>query len=252
MIGIYKIENKENKMVYIGQSINIEKRWSNHRSCAFNQNSKDYNIPLYRDFRKYGIDKFNFEVIEECLKDELDIKEQYWIEYFNSFYNGYNESFGGKIHCRYSNISKRKVIGVIDDLKTTNMTHKDIAEKWDVSVEMVQGINTGRYWNHNTSYPIQTSNNVDTYKKTYTYKCKTCNNYFNTEDKYQIYCSHKCSSLARRKVKRPSKEKLLELIKTTSFLQIGKMYGVSDNAVRRWCKSYDIPFKKKEIKSLLN
>ena len=51
--------------------------------------------------------------------------------------------------------------------------------------------------------------------------------------------------------RKPPYEELLELIKTTPFTKIGEKYGVSDNAVRRWCKSYDLPYKKKDIKELL-
>ena len=50
---------------------------------------------------------------------------------------------------------KDKIIGIITDLETTNLLHAEIADKWDVSVETVQGINTGRYWKHNRIYPIQ-------------------------------------------------------------------------------------------------
>jgi len=50
-----------------------------------------------------------------------------------------------------------------------------------------------------------------------------------------------------RKVERPSKEELLVLVKTTSFRKIGKMYGVSDNTIRKWCKCYRILYKKKDI-----
>lgn len=50
------------------------------------------------------------------------------------------------------------------------------------------------------------------------------------------------SELIRRKVKnRPTKEKLFELLSIYPFTTVGKMYGVSDNAVRKWCKGYDIP-----------
>jgi len=247
MTGIYKITNLLNGLVYVGQSINIDKRWMNHKNNGFNPNSKDYNIPLYQDFRKYGLEHFAFEVIEECLQEELNDKEQYWIEYYNSFFNGYNESVGGTVHCRYSGISKEKIIGVIMDLKTTNMTHGEIAKKWDISTEMVQGINTGRYWRHNISYPIQITSKRQ--KKIYNYKCKICNNDFETDDINQIYCSHKCSSLSQRKTKRPSKEELFDLITTTSFVKIGERYNVSDNAVRKWCKSYGLPDKHKDIHS---
>lgn len=49
----------------------------------------------------------------------------------------------------------------------------------------------------------------------------------------------------------PPKEKLIEILKNNSFLAAGKIFGVSDNAVRKWCKKYGIPYKKKEIKEFL-
>ena len=46
----------------------------------------------------------------------------------------------------------------------------------------------------------------------------------------------------------PDREKLKELIHSTSFLKIGKMFGISDNTVRKWCKMYNLPFKSSDIK----
>jgi very-short-patch-repair endonuclease len=58
--------------------------------------------------------------------------------------------------------------------------------------------------------------------------------------------------LKQRKVKnRPTKEELLDLIKSHSMVKIGKMYGVSDNSVRKWCKKYDLPYTKKDIKNMI-
>lgn len=71
-------------------------------------------------------------------------------------------------------------------------------------------------------------------------KCPTCG----TEVFSTKYCSHACSCDSRRKAKRPTREELEELIKTTPFLQIGKMYGVSDNAIRKWADHYGIQWKK--------
>ena len=65
MIGIYKITNTINHKVYIGLSNNIEKRWKTHKQRAFSENDKEYNKHLYRAFRKYGLENFTFEVIEE-------------------------------------------------------------------------------------------------------------------------------------------------------------------------------------------
>lgn len=59
-------------------------------------------------------------------------------------------------------------------------------------------------------------------------------------------CSE-CYWIRQRKVERPSKEELEEKIKTTPFTTLALLYGVSDNAIRRWCKSYGLPYKKRDI-----
>ena len=74
--------------------------------------------------------------------------------------------------------------------------------------------------------------------------CLECGEKFKPKEDTVVYCSQKCSSLSRRKVKnRPSKEYLFHLIKSSSFKEIGRRYGVSDNAVRKWCVAYGIPNK---------
>ena len=95
MIGIYKITNKINNQCYIGQSLNIEKRWNNHKVASTNPSDSSYNYPLYRAFRKYGIDNFTFEILEECEQKFLNDREEYWINYFDSYKNGYNQTNGG-------------------------------------------------------------------------------------------------------------------------------------------------------------
>lgn len=97
MIGIYKIENKVNKKAYIGQSIHIEQRWLEHKQPSIynNPNHKSYSYALYEAFRKYGIDNFEFSIIEECSKEQLNEREKYWIQYYDSYNNGYNMTLGG-------------------------------------------------------------------------------------------------------------------------------------------------------------
>lgn len=56
-----------------------------------------------------------------------------------------------------------------------------------------------------------------------------------------------CSHAERRVVKRPDKEELKRLIRSESFVKIGEMYSVSDNAIRKWCVAYNLPSKKAEI-----
>jgi len=54
------------------------------------------------------------------------------------------------------------------------------------------------------------------------------------------YCSVKCSSMSKRKAKRPSKKELQKLMAEKAMVNIASMYGVSDQAVRKWAKSYQI------------
>jgi len=64
------------------------------------------------------------------------------------------------------------------------------------------------------------------------------------------YCN-KCSRVVQHKVEHPSKHELQGLIQMQSVLSIAKQYGVSDNAVRKWLKSYDLPYTKKDIQNYI-
>ena len=87
--GIYKIVNNINGKVYIGQSVNIKSRWSEHKSHAFSPERHSYNYPIYRAIRKYGLKNFSFEIIELCDKTILNEREQFWIKYYNSIDRNY-------------------------------------------------------------------------------------------------------------------------------------------------------------------
>ena len=88
---IYKITNIQNNKVYIGQTIRpIEQRFHRHLSDALN-NILDTHFA--RAIRKYGKDNFIIEEIDTAqTQDELNQKEQYWIRYYNSVEEGYNET----------------------------------------------------------------------------------------------------------------------------------------------------------------
>lgn len=92
--GIYKIVNKLNNKIYIGKSKNIETRIKRHKN-----DYKWTNTYLYYAMRKYGVENFDFEIVEECNESELNDREIYWIDYYKSFYkvgSGYNMTKGGE------------------------------------------------------------------------------------------------------------------------------------------------------------
>lgn len=96
MVGIYKITNTVNNQSYIGQSVHIEARWQEHVREAIHESN--LTKKLYIAMREYGIEQFTFEVLEECELNQkiLDEREKYWIEYYDSFNNGYNSTRGGQ------------------------------------------------------------------------------------------------------------------------------------------------------------
>ena len=89
--GIYKITNKITGKVYIGQSIDCRRRWWEHKSRAFDENNNCYHKPLYCSIRKYGLENFIFEIVEECDTETLNEKEAFYIQQYNCVTpNGYN------------------------------------------------------------------------------------------------------------------------------------------------------------------
>lgn len=96
MIGIYKITNKINGNSYIGLSVDIKRRWKEHFQRHKDSTNKEYEKVLYKAFRKYGIENFDFDIIEECSLEELREREKYWIAYFDTYHHGYNATEGGE------------------------------------------------------------------------------------------------------------------------------------------------------------
>lgn len=94
MYSVYKITNKINNKCYIGSSVRVEKRWKEHINCSKNPNNPQYDYPLYRAFRKYGIDNFNFEILKDNFNSiqEMTDYEYQMIQYYDSYNNGYNQT----------------------------------------------------------------------------------------------------------------------------------------------------------------
>ena len=94
MCGIYMIKNNQNGKIYIGQAIDIYHRWSTHKT-ELNAN-RHINRHLQGAWNKYGKDTFIFSVVEECKQQYLNERETYYIDFFDSYENGYNLDRGGQ------------------------------------------------------------------------------------------------------------------------------------------------------------
>ena len=121
---IYKITNTLNNKIYIGQTVKtIEKRFQQHK----NNSNKPYfsQIVLYKAFNKYGIENFICEQIEEVDNEKLNERERYWIEYYDSFFNGYNSTLGGQATQLY-NWDIDDIIEKYQQLKSARKVAKEI------------------------------------------------------------------------------------------------------------------------------
>lgn len=246
MVGIYKITNKVNGKLYIGQSINIAQRWKAHKTRPFNFNSTQYESPLYRAIRKYGLSNFTFEVLEECTEEELNQKEKSYIAYYQSCNpeKGYNLTTGGQNSVTVnSKMTEEMVNEIYNLLMRSNLSQEQIAQQFNLSQRSISGINTGEYKvKAGYIYPLQSYRTKEVKK----YFCPNCGREIT---KYGKLCSE-CAKIAQRRVSRPDRDTLKEDIRKYSFVEIGRKYGVSDNAIRKWCKGYGLPYKKTLIKKI--
>ena len=105
--AVYKITNTITGDFYIGSSKNVKKRWADHK-CPSTW-KKCPNSPMYIDMRKYGVDKFVFEILEEVEADKLKVIEQQFIETLKPTYNNINANgIDVERYKKYQKSDKRK------------------------------------------------------------------------------------------------------------------------------------------------
>ena len=239
-IGIYKIENLLNHKIYIGQSKHIEKRFLEH--CRASSKSL-----IGKAISKYGKENFSFSILEKCRTEELDEKEEQYIKQFNCIVpNGYNVVLPDKQNKQvFSYYSLDTLQKIIKDIKNSDLTFQEIADKYKLDLSMIYYLNRGDYHTlDNEQYPLRVVKDVS--KKDHF--CIDCNRPIS---KGSCRCKQ-CAKIAQRKVVRPSREELKKLVREHSFVELGKQFQVSDNAIKKWCKFYNLPFRKADIKKYSN
>ena len=88
---IYAYKKKSsNKIVYVGQTNNLEYRHKQHiQYDPYNPKNREYNYPLSRGIRKYGVDEYELVILEDdLLQSQLNEREIYWIKFYDTYFNG--------------------------------------------------------------------------------------------------------------------------------------------------------------------
>lgn len=127
MIGIYKITSPSGR-IYIGQSINIDRRKRYYKILKCKNQPK-----IYRSLKKYGWDKHKFEVIHQCTKEELNDLEVYYIELYQCFNSefGLNLQSGGTARL-HTEETKEKIRKANIGRKMTDEQKKKLKAAWDI------------------------------------------------------------------------------------------------------------------------
>lgn len=163
LIYAYK-KKSENKIVYVGQTICLEQRHKQHMLYdPFNEKTKEYNYPLSRGVRKYGINEYELLILEENVPlEKLDEREKYWIKYYNTYWEGYNQTIGGTWPTK-PKYTDELIQTVIYMLQNEEFSYNDIQEKTGMSLTHIYNINIGaRRPQENLQYPIRKSNTKGT------------------------------------------------------------------------------------------
>lgn len=267
---VYKITNKLNNKVYVGQTRDVGRRLREHRRGYKNDSkwNEDYNSHLYRSIRKYGEENFKFEVIKECSLEELGYWEIYYMRMYNSLdrNKGYNRR---GVKDDRGSVYEEKVYRLIEDLKECKILKKDLELKYGVNRQSINGVNRGEnYFVNGEEYPlrkliessIKKINDGSLNGRDFKIKVKNesrkgeeieitnvCNDCGEEYFKSEGGCvSNKCGMKRKGKEYETIKEgeRLKEeLIEEPNFLKVSKRYGISDNALRKRCGKYGIPHK---------
>lgn len=158
---IYKITNKINGKIYIGQSVNSLIRFAGHKS---NAKKPHRNSAIDKAINKYGIENFELEIIE--ITEDYNAREKFWIKFYNSLVPyGYNIMEGGEnfeIGAKSPNASlnEKQVNQIVEDLISSSKPMKEIAEENFTTLKIVSAINRGTsYKNIALNYPLRRRDN---------------------------------------------------------------------------------------------
>ena len=157
VIYAYKDKRKD-KIVYVGQTVNLKNRHYDHmKQDPNNPKAREYNYPLSRGIRKYGEDNYELIILEENISQEnLDEREIYWIEFYNTYRDGFNQNTGGTHYTTWYKYDEDYYQKIVMLLKDESKSFMEICELTGVSITHLYNINIGeRRRNPNQTYPIR-------------------------------------------------------------------------------------------------
>ena len=170
---IYSLYCRETERYYVGQTIKgLNKRWKEHIYEANKMSPK----PLYKAIRKYGAGSFTVRILEECDVTLLDERETYWIEHYNAYSGGYNQTNGAGGQYRISDDVKDRISATM----TGKMKSEEHIENISKALKEKKHNFTVRGDGKHARRKVKTIN-VDTLEEKIHESIKSCGEYLGTE-----------------------------------------------------------------------
>ena len=159
---IYKITNKINGKIYIGQSVDPVYRFRKHKEAS--KRERAYKCILYDAMTKYGVENFEMEIIEKSIENYNE-REIYWIKQLNSLRpNGYNIATGGNWYPHQAGINHHRatiktqedLLNIYEELQFGDLSQKEIGDLFNVSQEVISCINVSKFYKlDGYEYPLR-------------------------------------------------------------------------------------------------
>lgn len=228
MIGIYKITNPKGK-IYIGQSINIKRRFKDYKNSLKKSQRK-----IYNSFKKYGYDNHTFEIIEKCLESELNDRERYYQGFFNCIDEGLN--------CRYTKTNDKS--GHLSKETILKLKNKDFS--YMVGNDFRTGFKHSEEIKNKIRNTLIENSKKPDYVNAMTGKCGELNPFYgkkHTEETKKILAE---KSFANKK----TLEKLIARNKARSCKLLDTKTGVNYESIKQASEELNINFS--SLKAMLS
>jgi group I intron endonuclease len=154
--GIYCIQNKTTSMAYVGQSVDIVKRWSAHTTPGKKSSG------IQKAIKEAGIEAFHFFVLEICLREELNDREIHWIKTYDCIHpKGYNGNSGGGAPTKVSDEAKKKMSVSAKGKKLSEETKAKMSKP--KSPETIAKMSAARieYWKNKGALKVSSESPLD-------------------------------------------------------------------------------------------